>query len=48
MDARSSSGRDVTGFTREEEVAMSTLDPVPMLIEPLMLEQGATYRKRAA
>lgn len=41
-------GRAVTGFTREEEVAMSTLDKVPLLIEALMLENGATYQKKAA
>jgi putative intracellular protease/amidase len=41
-------GREVTGFTREEEVAMSTLDAIPFLLEQRMLEVGATYRKRAA
>jgi putative intracellular protease/amidase len=37
----------VTGFTREEEVAMKTLDLVPYLLEERMLEVGATYRKKA-
>ena len=40
-------GREVTGFTREEEVAMKTLDVVPYLLEERMLEVGATYRKKA-
>lgn len=40
-------GREVTGFTREEEVAMKTLDVVPFVLEERMLEAGATYRKRA-
>ncbi len=41
-------GKAVTGFTREEEVAMSTLEKVPLLLEELMIEQGATYQKKAA
>ncbi|MEM9073312.1 MAG: type 1 glutamine amidotransferase domain-containing protein [Myxococcota bacterium] len=40
-------GRDVTGFTREEEVAMSTLDKVPFLLEEKMIDQGGVYRKKA-
>jgi putative intracellular protease/amidase len=40
-------GRTVTGFTREEEVAMKTLEAVPFLLEERMLEVGATYQKRA-
>ncbi|MEZ4385373.1 MAG: type 1 glutamine amidotransferase domain-containing protein [Nannocystaceae bacterium] len=41
-------GRHLTGFTREEEAAMSTLETVPVLLEALMLERGAIYRKKAA
>jgi putative intracellular protease/amidase len=41
------SGRKVTGFTREEEVAMKTLDVIPFVLEERMLEVGATYQKRA-
>jgi putative intracellular protease/amidase len=41
-------GRDVTGFTREEEVAMQTLDVIPFVLEERMLEVGAVYRKKAA
>jgi putative intracellular protease/amidase len=40
-------GREVTGFTREEEVAMKTLDAIPFVLEERMLEVGATYRKKA-
>ena len=41
-------GKQVTGFTREEEVAMDTLDKIPFLLEQAMMESGATYRKVAA
>jgi putative intracellular protease/amidase len=40
-------GRHVTGFTREEEVAMNTLSDVPFVLEERMLEVGATYQKKA-
>jgi putative intracellular protease/amidase len=40
-------GRRVTGFTREEEVAMKTLEVIPFVLEERMLEAGATYQKRA-
>jgi putative intracellular protease/amidase len=40
-------GRNVTGFTREEEVAMKTLDVVPYLLEERLIEVGATYQKKA-
>ncbi|MCB9792188.1 MAG: type 1 glutamine amidotransferase domain-containing protein [Alphaproteobacteria bacterium] len=46
--ARLIDGREVTGFTREEEVAMSTLELIPFLLEHAMIEAGATYRKRKA
>jgi len=39
--------RGVTGFTREEEVAMQTLDVIPFVLEERMLEAGAIYRKKA-
>ncbi len=38
-------GRDVTGFTRGEEVAMDTLEKIPFLLEDAMTEHGAVYRK---
>ncbi|MCB9762044.1 MAG: type 1 glutamine amidotransferase domain-containing protein [Alphaproteobacteria bacterium] len=41
-------GRQVTGFTREEEAAMSTLDKIPFLLEQRMIDAGATYQKRKA
>ena len=37
--------RNVTGFTRGEEVAMDTLDKIPFLLEDAMTEQGAVYSK---
>jgi putative intracellular protease/amidase len=40
-------GRAVTGFTREEEVAMDTLASVPFVLEERLLEVGATYQKKA-
>lgn len=40
-------GRQVTGFTREEEVAMNTLGDIPFVLEERMLEVGATYHKKA-
>ena len=40
-------GKQVTGFTREEEVAGDTLDKVPFLLEEAMMETGATYRKKS-
>jgi putative intracellular protease/amidase len=40
-------GRRVTGFTREEEVAMGTLAHIPFVLEERLLEAGATYEKRA-
>ncbi len=40
--------KQVTGFTREEEVAMGTLDAIPYLLEEKMMEGGAVYRKKAA
>jgi putative intracellular protease/amidase len=41
-------GRNVTGFTREEEVDYGTIDKVPFLLEELMMDSGATYQKRKA
>lgn len=41
-------GRQVTGFTREEEVAMDTLDKVPFLVEEKLLEKASSYSKVAA
>ncbi|MFT5355161.1 MAG: putative intracellular protease/amidase [Polyangiales bacterium] len=41
-------GKRVTGFTREEEVAMNTLEKVPFLLEESMMNEGATYEKKAA
>lgn len=46
--ARLLDGRQVTGFTREEEVAMSTLDLIPFLLEEALTDAGATYQKRRA
>ena len=40
-------GKHLTGFTREEEVAMKTLDKIPFLLEERMIESGAIYRKKA-
>ncbi|MGH1486873.1 MAG: type 1 glutamine amidotransferase domain-containing protein [Cellvibrionaceae bacterium] len=40
-------GKQVTGFTREEEVAMNTLDKVPFLVEEKLLEKAASYSKVA-
>ncbi len=40
-------GKRVTGFTREEEVAMKTLDKIPFLLEEALINQGATYAKRS-
>ncbi|MFN7697498.1 MAG: type 1 glutamine amidotransferase domain-containing protein [Deltaproteobacteria bacterium] len=40
-------GKHLTGFTREEEVAMKTLDKIPFLLEERMVEAGAVYRKKA-
>ena len=33
--------REITGFTREEEAAMSTLDKIPFLLEQRMIDAGA-------
>jgi putative intracellular protease/amidase len=41
-------GKQVTGFTREEEIAMNTLDKVPFLVEEKLLEKAASYTKVAA
>lgn len=40
--------RNVTGFTREEEVNFGAIDKIPFLLEELMLQSGATYQKRKA
>lgn len=40
-------GRNVTGFTREEEVAMKTLDKIPFLLEERMIDSGAIYQKKS-
>lgn len=40
--------KNVTGFTREEEVAMKTLDKIPFLLEEAMINKGATYQKKSA
>ncbi|MFT6232436.1 MAG: putative intracellular protease/amidase [Myxococcota bacterium] len=40
--------RDVTGFTRSEEVAMKTLESIPFLLEDAMTDAGGVYRKMAA
>ncbi|MEM9463044.1 MAG: type 1 glutamine amidotransferase domain-containing protein [Myxococcota bacterium] len=39
--------RKVTGFTREEEVAMNTLDKIPLVLEETMMDKGATYSKKS-
>lgn len=41
-------GKSVTGFTREEEVAMKTLEKIPFLLEERMIERGSTYQKKSA
>jgi putative intracellular protease/amidase len=41
-------GKDVTGFTREEEVAMDTLSAIPFVLEERMIENGGVYRKKKA
>lgn len=46
--ARLVEGRDVTGFTREEEAAMSTLEVIPFLLEQALIDAGAVYSKRKA
>ena len=38
--------RNVTGFTREEEVDYGTIDKIPFVLEELMMNSGATYQKR--
>ena len=42
------SGRNVTGFTREEEVDYGTIDKIPFLLEEQVIKAGATYQKRQA
>lgn len=39
--------RKVTGFTREEEIAMNTLDKIPFLLEEAMIDKGAIYSKKS-
>ncbi|MEO1335650.1 MAG: type 1 glutamine amidotransferase domain-containing protein, partial [Myxococcota bacterium] len=39
--------RQVTGFTREEEIAMNTLDKIPFLLEEAMIDSGGVYRKKS-
>jgi putative intracellular protease/amidase len=41
-------GRQMTGFTYEEEQAMSTLEVIPFVLEQRLLNGGAVYRKRKA
>ncbi len=38
-------GRTVTGFTNSEEQAVGLTDVVPFLVEDMLVEQGADYRK---
>ncbi|CAM2063899.1 Type 1 glutamine amidotransferase domain-containing protein [Sulfidibacter corallicola] len=38
-------GREITGFTREEEVAFGTLDKVPFLLEETLAEAGGQFHK---
>lgn len=40
-------GRTVTGFTNSEEQAVGLTDVVPFLVEDMLMEQGADYRKKA-
>ncbi len=40
-------GRTVTGFTNSEEQAVGLTDVVPFLIEDMLVERGADYRKKA-
>ena len=40
-------GKHLTGFTREDEVAMKTLEKIPFLLEERMVESGAIYQKKA-
>lgn len=40
-------GKNVTGFTREEEVVMDTLSAIPFVLEELMIQNGAIYQKKA-
>ncbi|MEO0444293.1 MAG: type 1 glutamine amidotransferase domain-containing protein [Pseudomonadota bacterium] len=39
------SNKQVTGFTREEEVAMDTVDKVPFLVDEKLLEKAGSYTK---
>ena len=39
-------GKNVTGFTRGEEVAMDTLSAVPFLVEERMMEYGGIYQMK--
>lgn len=39
-------GRNVTGFTREEEIDYKTIDKIPFLLEEQMINSDATYQKR--
>lgn len=41
-------GRQVTGFTHEEETRMKTLELIPFLLEQKLIDRGAVYRKRKA
>lgn len=41
-------GRQVTGFTLEEEQIMKTLEVIPFLLEQKLIDSGAVYRKRKA
>ena len=39
-------GREVTGFTNEEEEAVGLTNIVPQLVEDVMIERGANYSKK--
>lgn len=41
-------GRQITGFTLEEEQVMKTLELIPFLLEQKLIDSGAVYRKRKA
>ena len=39
-------GREVTGFTNQEEEAVGLTEVVPFLLEDVLIEQGATFSKQ--
>jgi putative intracellular protease/amidase len=40
-------GKDVTGFSNEEEEAVGLTDVVPFLLEDMLKEEGGRYSKAA-